>query len=318
MRSILVVPLLAALTGCAGLLDFSLQPLEESTVMGRRGPKIAQINIEGIISDAPRSRGNPLVPPESMVSRIKEALDLAEKDKNVVALLLRIQSPGGTASASDTLYHEIVSWKKRTGRPVVAHFEGLATSGAYYIAMASDEIVCHPSSVTGSIGVLFASLNFSGLMEKVGVQNQTITGGKFKDVGSPLRPMKPYEREQLQGVIDELWARFKSVVDDGRPKLDRERVDDLADGRIYSADQALGDGLVDRIGYLEDAIKLAEEKAGVESSRVIMYHRPNEYRNNIYSRSAVSRAGIEVSLIPGVDPLPPGFYYLWPAVLGDQ
>ena len=318
MRSILVIPLLAALTGCSGLLNFSLQPLEESTVMGRRGPKIAQIDIEGMISESPRSLGNPLRPPESMVSRIKEALDLAEKDKNVVALLLRIQSPGGTASASDTLYHEVVSWKKRTGRPVVAHFEGLATSGAYYIAMASDEIVCHPSSVTGSIGVLFASLNFSGLMEKVGVQNQTITGGKFKDVGSPLRPMKPHEREQLQGVIDDLWTRFKSVVDDGRPKLDRERVDDLADGRIYSADQALGDGLVDRIGYLEDAIKLAEEKAGVESSRVIMYHRPNEYRNNIYSRSAVSRAGIEVSLIPGVDPLPPGFYYLWPAVLGGQ
>ena len=318
MRSVLVLPLLAVLTGCSGLLNFSLQPLEESTVMGRRGPKIAQIDIEGIISEAPRSRGNPFAPSEGMVSRIKEALDLAEKDKNVVALLLRIQSPGGTASASDTLYHEVMSWKKRTGRPVVAHFEGLATSGAYYIAMASDEIVCHPSSVTGSIGVLFASLNFSGLMEKVGIQNQTITGGRFKDVGSPLRPMKAQEREQLQSVIDDLWVRFKSVVDDGRPKLDRERVDVLADGRIYSADQALRDGLVDRIGYLEDAVKLTEEKAGVESSRVIMYHRPNEYRNNIYSRSAVSPAGIEVSLLPGIDPLPSGFYYLWPAVLGDR
>jgi protease-4 len=316
---ILAAALISCLAGCSGLLNFRLQPLEESTVMGRRGPKIAQIDIEGLISETARSSGNPLAPPENMVSRVKEALDLAEDDKNVVALLLRIQSPGGTASASDTLYHEVLTWKKRTGRPVVAHFEGLATSGAYYIAMASDEIVCHPSSVTGSIGVLFAAINVSGLMEKVGIQNQTVTGGKYKDSGSPLRPMQPEERAQLQSVVDDLWIRFKGVVDDGRPKLTQERVNVLADGRIYSADQALEDGLVDRIGYLEDAVKLAEARAGVESSRVVVYHRPDEYRNNIYSRSPVSPAGVEVNLLPSsFEPLAPGFYYLWPSVLGNR
>jgi signal peptide peptidase SppA len=192
-----------------------IKPLEETVVLGEDGPKIVQLEIEGVITEASRQPRFPLEARESLIARLKEALDRAEKDDDVAALLLRIQSPGGTVSASETLYHEILEWKEETGRPVVAHLEGLATSGAYYVAMAADEVISHPTTVTGSIGVLFAGLNFSGLMEKLGVSNQNLTGGEYKDAGSPFRPMRSEERAQLQSVIDDFHARFREVVDGG-------------------------------------------------------------------------------------------------------
>jgi protease-4 len=308
-----------ALTGCTGLLGpLRLSPLEESVVFGERGPKIVQLEIEGLISESTRRGTFSLLPSESMIARLREALEKAEEDEDVAALLLRVQSPGGTVSASETLFHEVLSWKERTNRPVVAHLEGTATSGAYYVSMAADEVIVHPTTVTGSIGVIFAGLNLSGLMEKIGVENQTVKSGSYKDAGSPFRPMRAEERAQLQSVIDDFHARFRSVVDGGRSGLDRAAVDRLSDGRIFSATQALDLGLVDRIGYLDDAVKAAEERAEIKTSRVVVYHRSHEYRNNLYSRPMVHTGPmVQVDLIPGAPaPLPPGFYYLWPAVLG--
>jgi protease-4 len=313
----LAVALCAATLSCTISLPTRIEPLEETVVLGERGPKIVQLEVEGLIIETPRPGPLSITPRESLIARLKEALDRAEEDGRVAALLLRIQSPGGTVSASETLYHEILAWKARTGRPVVAHLDGIATSGAYYIAMAADEVIAHPATVTGSIGVIFSGVNLSGLMEKLGIQNQTLTSGDFKDAGSPMRPMRPEERAQLQSVIDDFHARFREVVHAGRPDLDKEAVDRAADGRIYTASQAIDLGLIDRIGYVEDAVRAAENRAGIAESRVISYHRPYEYRNNLYSRSP----GPEGPLID-VDPLPeasfglePGFYYLWPAVL---
>src|SRR5262249_43032332 len=167
-------------------------------------------------------------------------------------VVLRIDSPGGSVSASDTLYHEILSWKTEKKKPVVAFFNGLSTSGAYYLAMASDQIVAHPASVTGSIGVIMPGLSIEGLMDKYGVADQTLTSGPFKDTGSLFRDMRPDEKKQLQSVIDDLYGRFTEVVATGRPALDKAKIHSLADGRVYSAQQALAVGLVDRLGYLED------------------------------------------------------------------
>jgi protease-4 len=310
----------AGAAGCANLLlPPRIQPLDESVVFGKGRPKIVQLEVEGLISEMPSGSQLSLAPRESPLGRLKEALDRAEEDDGVAALLLRIQSPGGTVSASETLYHQVLEWKERTGRPVVAHLEGLATSGAYYVAMAADEVIVHPTTVTGSIGVLFVGLNFSGLMEKLGIENQTLTGGRFKDTGSPLRPMKPEERAQMQSIIDDFHGRFREVVAKGRPGLDPAAVERISDGRIFSSEQALELGLVDRIAYLEEAIEAAEKRAGVEDSRVVVYHRPHEYRNNLYSRSsAPAVAGVEVDLLPeALAPLSAGFYYLWPGVLAS-
>jgi protease-4 len=191
---------------------------------------------------------------------------------------------------------------------------GLATSGGYYIAMAADEIIAHPTAITGSIGVIMSGLNFSGLLERFGVADQSLKSGPYKDTGSPIREMSPGEAAQLQGVVDDLHARFVDVVTAGRQALRREQIVELADGRIYTARQALDSGLIDRIGYLEDAARAAESRSGISESRVVTYHPPGSYRHNIYSGPGLPPIQVvDLDLFPdGMEALDPGFYYLWP------
>jgi protease-4 len=229
-------------------------------------------------------------------------------------LLLRVNSPGGTVSASETLHHEVSMWKAKTGRPVVAYFDGIAASGGYYVAMASDEVIAHPTAITGSIGVIMSGINLSGLMERFGIEDQSFTSGRFKDSGSPLREMRPDERAHFEGIVDDLHARFREVVAQGRPGLDSARVDELADGRVFTARQAAELGLVDRIGHLDQAVEALEQRLGVTESQLIVYQRPGEYRDNVYTKSGGGTVQlVDIDLFP-FEPiqLEPGFYYLWP------
>jgi protease-4 len=312
-----LLPLLASLalagSGCLtiDILGGARQPLVESVIHGDSGPKIALIGIDGVISD--QAEEPELLEPakESMLARVREQLDHAREDAGVKALLLRIDSPGGSVTASDILHQEVMRFKRDRGVPVVAHFMGVAASGGYYVAMAADEVIAQPTTVTGSIGVIFVGLNLSGLMKKIGVTDQTLTAGDAKDSGSWLRPMKPAERAQLQSVLDDMHARFKKVVVAGRPQLDAKQVDALADGRIYSADQALANGLVDGVGDLEQAVAAAQRRAGLASARVVVYHRPREYRKNLYTEAPAIPRSLRLELAPPL-PLPrPGFLYLW-------
>ncbi|MEE8313513.1 MAG: signal peptide peptidase SppA [Myxococcota bacterium] len=290
------------------------RPLVETTVLGERGPKLAMVDISGVISENTPRGILGLQSGPGQIARLREALDLAADDPEVAALLLRIRTPGGTVSATETIHHELLRWKAETGRPVIAFLNGLATSGGYYIAMAADEVVAHPTVITGSIGVIMVGLNFSGLMERFGIADQSVKSGPYKDAGSPLRKMTPEETAQLQGVVDDLHARFIEIVDSGRPALERAAVLELADGRIYTSRQALDLGLIDRIGYLEDAAKAAESRSGISESRVVTYHPPGAYKHNIYNGSDLPPVQvIDLHLLPaGESSLQPGFYYLWP------
>jgi protease-4 len=274
------------------------------------------LELEGLLTENPGR--SPFGERPSVVAETQEILERAAEEDDVAALLVKIRSPGGTVTASETLYHLIVEWKKETGKPVVAHMQGMAASGGYYVAMATDHVVAHPATITGSIGVVMVGLNFAGLLEKLGIQNQTFASGDFKDTGSPLRPMRDDEREQMQGVVDDLNARFLEVVEVGRPSLDASRVEVLADGRIYTARQALDFGLIDQVGFLEETIEVVEKRAGIEESRVVTYHRPNEYVNNLYSRGDLPPIQVvDVDLVDLVSRLlPPGFYFIWPPALG--
>jgi protease-4 len=208
---------------------------------------------------------------------------MAAKDRAVKAVVLRIHSPGGTATASEILYGEIQRFKAKKQVPVVAQLMGIATSGAYYAAMAADSVYAHPTTVTGSIGVIFMGVNVSGLMDKLGVADQTITTGPYKDVGSPLRRMTPEDRALVQGVLNDLYQRFVQVVATGRPQLPAARVSALADGRIYSATQAQANGLIDGIADLPNTIDETRRRAGLEEARVVSYHRRREWRDNLYT-----------------------------------
>lgn len=307
----LSAPLLAG-----GCMTFELfggvpEPLVESVIQGESGPKILMLQIDGPISMTPPSSGLLGERGDSLTSRVREVLDRARQDPQVRALLLRIDTPGGTASATDIVYGEILRFKRDRGVPVVAHVVGSATSGGYYVAMAADRVIASPAAITGSIGVVWTSLNFSGLMDKLGIEDQTLTTGPYKDTGSPLRPMRPDERAQLQTVLDELQARFESVVVAGRPGLDAARVSQLADGRIFTAQQARRQGLVDEVADLERAVEVARERAGLARARVVTYHRPDEYENNLYTRAPAAAAPSLALPAPLEWLARPGFYYVW-------
>lgn len=263
------------------------QSLQERIVLREPGwvsNRIAIIDISGILMNAREfelfGEG------EHPVSFIVEQLNAAAADGRVKAVVLRINSPGGTVTASDSLYEEIKSFRKETGKPVIAYFQDVAASGAYYAACAADEIVAQRTSVTGSIGVVMQMVDFSGTMSKLGIRSDAIKSGAFKDSGSPLRVMRPEEREIFQGIVDSFYQQFVDVVATGRPNLSREEVVTLADGRVYTAKQALAAGLIDRIATLRETLDLAKERAGIEAAHAVVYHRPLGWVSTIYAREA--------------------------------
>jgi protease IV len=276
-------------------------PLKEKVVSGYARDKILLLDVSGVIMEGPR---RPWFSLAGVVDpgRVKEELEKAAGDRRIKAVVLRINSPGGTVSASDLIHHEIAAFKKEHNLPVVACFMGLAASGGYYVAQAADAIVAHPTGITGSIGVVAMKLNVKGLMEKVGLDSDVVKSGEWKDFWSPFRPATPEEKRMMQEIIDDFYERFLTVVAQGRG-LSHAELKRLADGRIYTARQAKDLGLVDRVGYLDDALDLAKAKAGIDEARVVLYHRPGSYRPTIYSLAPELLAG------------GPQFLYLWPGEL---
>lgn len=191
-----------------------------------------------------------------------DQLDRMDRDATVKAVVLRIDSPGGGVAASQEIY-DAVQRVRDDGKPVVASMGGVAASGGYYVACAADSIVANPGTLTGSIGVIMSFPNTEELFRKVGVKFETIKTGKFKDVGSMWRPMTDEERTLLQGVLGNVYDQFVDAIVDGRG-MAREEILPYADGRIFSGDQALDYGFVDRLGSLDEAIDMAASMAKIE------------------------------------------------------
>lgn len=318
------VALAALASGCQPTGSFKITALpsdlslEETTVFKDSGlmlSKIALIDINGILLNA--HTPGLLSEGEHVVSLTQEKLDKAAKDDRVKAVVLRINSPGGSVTASDIIYDEILRFKKETGKPVIAFFQDVAASGAYYLACASDEMIAQKTTVTGSIGVIMQMVELSGTMAKLGIKADAITSGSMKDAGSPLREMKPAERQYFQDMVNGFYAAFVDVVCAGRPKLSRDEVVKLADGRVYLANEALEAGLIDRIGTLHDAIDSAKSRAGIKRAKVVAYHRPLDWTPNIYANSqpAPATAGTTINLlhleIPDRFTSRPQFMYIW-------
>lgn len=315
MHSRLVVVLLVGLLMPGCTFNFPLfpgpGPLQETQVSGAGRAKVLLIEISGVISS---QDGDGFVPAPSLIASVKEQLTRATQDENVKAVVLRINTPGGTVTASDIIHHELKTFKASRKIPIVASIMDVGASGGYYIASAADTVLAHPSSVTGSIGVIMLTVNARGLLEKVGLEATAVTSGPRKDMGSPFRTMTTEERTIFQELIDSFYQRFLSVVQEGRPHLQMDQIKKLADGRIYTGDQAKASGLVDEIGYLEDAIELAKKKAGLTEARVVTYKRPGEYSNNVYSKlvapSPLASLG-NLDLMSFVRGGTPQFMYLW-------
>jgi protease-4 len=311
------VVLLLILWGCAFVnvpLISPIRGLEEKIVEGEGDAKILLLDVTGIISEEKR-RVSGVFETVSMIDELREALKKAESDKKIAALVIRINSPGGTVTASDILHHEILGYKKKTGKRVVACLMDVAASGGYYVAMAADEVVAHPTTITGSIGVIAVKFNVQELFNKIGVGQETIKSGDKKDILSPFRPSTPEEKKILQEIIDQLQGRFLEVVAAGRKDLNRPEVLRLADGRIYTAQQALENKLVDRVGYLDEAIEGVKSSLQLSKASVVVYYRPGSYKSTIYSSlnegggpvfNLISIEGENILSTQGVR-----FLYLW-------
>ena len=300
-----------SLVGCINVGAFPSEGLERVVVekSGRwvETNRIALVDVGGFIAS---ESGLWTMLGGTSVADVQQKLQLAAADSRVRAVVLRINSPGGEASASDVIYQEVLRFKETTGKPVVAALMGAAASGGYYIALSADCIVASPTTITGSVGVIMDLVNMEKLYGKLGLESVVIKSGEKKDIGSLTRPMTPEEREILQGLNRALFDRFLATVRERRRAMDEQQLKTVSDGRVVSAQEALQLNLVDRIGYLRDAIRLACDLAKIESADVILYRSSPGYNSNIYAQ-----AGTGLLLEEGLNMLllrrGPTFLYLW-------
>jgi len=230
----------------------------------------------------------------------RQQIDRIAEDESVKAIVLRVESPGGTVAGSAEIFHRLSTVVKKRDLPVVVSMGSIAASGGYYVAMANggreDVIFAEPATLTGSIGVIIPHYDFSKALRKFDVTDDSITSGPLKEMLSPTKERAPElaerERKVLQALVDDMFARFKEVVREGRPKLDEAAVDAVATGQVFTARQAQAAGLVDRIGFLEDAVDRAVELAGLtkDTARVVRYIRPRGVLDGLLGIDVAARS----------------------------
>src|SRR3954471_9079568 len=268
--------------------------------------KIAIIDVSGTIMEGENSFA------AKQIQRVRD-------DSDVVGLVLRISSPGGTATGSDYIYHKLRTLAEQRKLPIVVSMGSVCASGGYYIAMAvgsqPKSIFAEPSTWTGSIGVIIPHFDVSGGLAKLGISEDSITSGPLKKMGTPTRPMTEAERKILQTLVDETFKDFKEIVVNGRPKFknDRAALDAVATGQVFTAKQALSHGLVDQIGFVEASIARAAELAGenAETVRCVKYEkRPSLFGSLVGAEShANMNSNSQISAL--LDLATPRAYYLW-------
>lgn len=329
MTLLFLLPLLA---GCLpNRLVIDLTPpqrdLQETEVMadappsgagfGAASPKIAMIDVAGLISHTPAP--GLIASNATLVDRVVSRLEKAERDPAVRAIILRVNSPGGTVAASETLYREIAGFRERSGKPVVISMAEVAASGGYYISLAADHIIAQPTSITGSIGVIIQTVNFSKGMAMIGIEARAVTSGPNKDLVNPLEPMREHQYAIMQSIVDDFYDSFRALVLDRRAMIADEHIDTATDGRVMTGRAALDMGLVDETGDLRDAFAAAKSLASVPSARLVKYHIEGREPASPFALTSTQdqprpmntgEISIQLSIPPIVAPSA-GFYYLW-------
>ncbi len=273
--------------------------------------KVLVVNLNGFISSShPTSI---LKKEESPVSRISYRLEKASKDPRVKGIILCLDTPGGEVTASDIIYTEILDFKKKTNLPVVALMMGVAASGGYYVASACDFIIAHPSSITGSIGVVSIFPDVHELVDQLGIQVNIIKSGEMKDAGSFLKELSPKEKDIFQEIVNEYYQTFLDAVYQNRKEvLSKEELAYLADGRVYTGSQALQLKLIDEVGYFNAAQDKINQLAGIQEAQVVTYTYYPQKTTNIYSAESSQKSFTRENVYSKLfQSLPSGFYYLW-------
>lgn len=288
-------------------------PLYESVIEGTGEEKILILPVFGIISS--KSEKGLLSSRASLVQEILAQLKKAAADPKVKAVILKVDSPGGTVTASDILYHEIKAFRETTGKPVVVSFLNIGASGAYYLALPADKIFAHPTSVVGSVGVIFIRPKIYELMDKIGISVEVSTSGEKKDLGSPFKKVSEKELEFSKDLTERLAARFISLVDKHR-KPDTAALTEIKTAGVYLPEKAKELGLIDGIGYMSDVVAEAKKLSGTGGEVKLITYRRSPYAddtlyNSIGAQTPVQKLPGLKNILPGLSP-DAGFYYLSP------
>lgn len=304
IRSFIAVALLFALVGCgpvtftvgsrAGDAEIDQTIVEEDS--GAGGARIAMIDVSGLIFNG-RSRGL-FNEGDHPVGALHEKLRAAADDDRIKAVIVRLNTPGGTVTASDAMYREVMRFKKQTGKPVVALMMDVAASGGYYLACGADEIVAYPTTVTGSIGVIAQTVSFKPLMDRWGIKAEAFTSGPNKAAGSPLGEMTDGHRAVFRRMIDDFYGRFRELVRTSRPNIPADRFDTVTDGRVLTGTDALEVGLVDQLGDVYDAWAVAKKRAGVSRAHLVQLHRAGHTVRSAYATapSPPTAGGVQINM----------------------
>jgi protease-4 len=273
--------------------------------------KVAIVDVDGLLLN--QNLTGPYSAGENPVDLFREKLGAASADPAVCAVVVRINSPGGSVTASDVMARELSAFRTRTGRPVVACLMDFGCGGGYYLATGGDRIIAHPTAIVGGIGVILNLYNLEDALGTFNLKTQFVKSGPNTDLGSEVAELTPQAQKLLQEMADELGDRFRDVVRQRRPQVD-PAVGSTFDGRVFTARQALARRLIDGIGYLEDALAAARELAGQPQAGAVLYHRPNDPARTPYA--ITPNVPLQSSLfpvsVPGVERSRlPTFLYLW-------
>ena len=341
---LLAVVVAAPLAGCTPVkASFTLfgndGKLEEKVVYrdkGADGNKVLLIDVRGLIAD--REGGDLFASGPNPVDEMAAKLAKAEKDPSIKAVIIRINSPGGSVAGSDMMYREVTEFRKRTGKPVVASLGEIAASGGYYLALAGDRILVERATITGSIGVIIPTVNFSDGLNRIGIRSRSVISKPNKDIANPLEPMDAEHYVILQGIVNEFYDNFRGLVIERRSAeslatvrvpaatavatkpIEMSRIDELTDGRVMTGAMAVQVGLADGIGGITDAFRLAKAFADLKAAELVKYYRQDsDAPRTPYATSGLTGPSGDVNLFQlRVDGLHSpvtgaGAYYLWVA-----
>jgi protease-4 len=303
-------------------VDVRLSPLPDPGPMvpvvvrsspgGPAAPRVALVDVDGLLLN--QNLTGLYSVGENPISAFREKLEAAAGDPLVRAVVVRINSPGGGVTATDILAEELRRFRETTRKPAVACLMDVATSGAYYLAVGCDRVVAHPTTITGGIGAIINHYNLQDAMGQLNLRAEPIKAGNLVDMGSVLEPLSDESRALLQGMTDSFRDRFQARIAQRRPGLTAKDRKTLGDGRIVAAPQALALHLVDRLGYVDDAIAEAEQLAGTTGSEVVLFQRSGYPTHSIYA--ITPNIPLQGELLPfsypGLDRSKlPTFLYLW-------
>jgi protease-4 len=272
---------------------------------------IALIDVDGLLLNQDMS--GPLTMGENPVSLFTERLEAAANDPTVCGVVIRINSYGGSVTATDMMRHELLRFRERKNVPVVISLLDVGAAGAYYIATAGDVVLAHPTTITGGVGVILNVYNLTNALEQQNVVPLPVKSGSHIDMGTPIKDLEEEKRALLQAMADEFHERFKSAVTAARPAIDAMDATNF-DGRVFTALEAKRRGFVDEVCYLDQAIETAKQEAGLSTAVVKMFHRCHDRPFTMYA--VTPNSPIQASLfplsMPGYDRTKaPAFLYLW-------